>query len=139
MHNHYKIYFNQFFIVIDSFGLIPSGITSGTSSHFGEYNQCLSIKSPTNDRLEIVKGKYCLLKPVVPVPPNYSYKTNEPIVPMGILNHIHFQGKPIQQSQSINNFIEFVNYFNGKIINIGICFPSTCSSVDIEQLVNYCK
>ena len=46
----------------------PSGILNGMSVSFGEYDECVDIKSPLNsdDDLE-VKGEYCFAKINLPL------------------------------------------------------------------------
>jgi hypothetical protein len=57
----------KIFFVFDSTGSLPSGLTEGVFSSFGEYEQCLDIESwrSVNDN-SVFYGKYCL--PVIQLP-----------------------------------------------------------------------
>ena len=51
-------------------GKLPSGLSQGVVSSFGEYDQCLGIRSQTTSHQnsdQIIYGKYCLVKPVLPL------------------------------------------------------------------------
>lgn len=102
----------------------------------------MGIESPQNYPIEIIKGRYCLIKTIIPIPPKHSYKMNEPTVPLEILKNISLLGHniPFQLNQVIANMIDVGNIVNNKeLLNIGMCIPSTCSSQDIESIINYCK
>ena len=102
----------------------------------------MGIESPDNYPIQIIKGKYCLIKTIFPIPPKHSYKINETIVPEQILKHISLLGfsNAYQFDKAITNMVDVGNILNnGKLLNIGMCIPSTCSSQDIQSIINYCK
>jgi hypothetical protein len=52
----------------------------GIQSRFGEYDECLEIRSPRNgENATIFKEQYCLLKLILPFPPVESYTEGEPL------------------------------------------------------------
>ena len=108
-------------------GGIPSGILEGVLSSFGEYNECLEIASPPDSPIPI-KGQYCLAKPIIPHPDRASVRRGEP------LNNI----LSIPE-QYIDETIDLLYLLNGSLINIGLCLPSTCSAIDVQNSVNQSK
>ena len=63
-----RIYYLNNFLVFDSMGRIPSGLTEGVVTSFGEFDECLHIESPHSESLETIYGKYCLAKPSIQMP-----------------------------------------------------------------------
>lgn len=48
--------------VLDSFGMIPTGVLTGHISALGEYEQCRKIKSPVLENGRRIYGKYCQMQ-----------------------------------------------------------------------------
>ena len=46
--------------VLDSSGRLPIGIRSGTTTCFGDFDQCLAISGRVNENT-FVRGKFCFL------------------------------------------------------------------------------
>jgi len=101
----------------------------GTLSSFGEYDECLDIKSLPypDDKSYIIKGRYCLVKPIIPYPAAYTYNISEPVIVDG------------ERFDTIYNLIDALNLFNGSILRNGICIPSKCNANEFQQLLNECK
>ena len=102
----------------------------------------MGIQSPDDYPIQIIKGKYCLIKTIVPIPPKHSYRINETTVPLEIFKFLNLFGynNAFQFDQGITNMIDIGNIVNDKnLLNIGMCIPSTCSSQDIQSIINYCK
>lgn len=59
-----KRFFAYFFKVHDSSAKIPSGLLSGNINQLGDFDQCLSVRSPNNE----FSGKYCLAYVQISVP-----------------------------------------------------------------------
>jgi len=97
------------------------------TSSFGEYSECLDIRSPAQSQISIT-GQYCLAKPIIPHPNRKTYKKGEPI------NNIFSIPE-----QYIDEVIDLLYLFNGSLVNIGICIPSTCNAIDIESAINQSK
>ncbi|CAG2103167.1 unnamed protein product [Medioppia subpectinata] len=53
--------------IFDSMGKIPSGLSDGVITSFGDYDQCLAVKSGPQMNTKTIYGKYCLVKPVIPL------------------------------------------------------------------------
>ena len=66
-----------YFVVPDSFGhVIPTGMLRGHISSFGEYDQCINIKSPLLDSGRHVYGQYCQVHFRSPFPPMSAYNSS---------------------------------------------------------------
>lgn len=120
------------FKFIDASAKIPSGLMFGLLSDFGDYDQCVSIRSRPDvapedepDEPGAYSGKYCLasvrLNIHVKLQPNETVP--EGIVPDGVL------------------WDELVrNYWTSestKGFQAGVCLPSRCTDDDIEQLFKH--
>lgn len=136
---------------------VPTGALEGVMSTFGLYEECINIESPMvkwND----IRGKYCMAKIRLPflnptfIDPNYDYDdaehgSQEPrIMTLQDLNTYH--GKKALMKRLNKNFdllnnklkiLQMLNMFNGSALRIGLCFPSTCSSFELERAINKCK
>ena len=104
----------------------------GSQSSLGQYDECLSIKSPiyNDEQIQQIKGKYCLAKLILPLPEYGSY------------NQSDFQNvdSTIPASNQINMGL-FVNTFNimgGTLYQFGICIPNSCKAEDVEKVLNKC-
>lgn len=122
--------------VIDSMGrLPPPGFAEGVVADFGEYDECLDIKSPVNqENVSTIEGNYCLMKVILPFPPKGSqiegdYANRE-------LNLGSKLGNPNLGEITIEKIIEALNRVNGTIYRMGICIPSQCKAHEVENLIN---
>lgn len=142
-----KFYYLQriFFLisVIDSTAKIPVGLAEGVISDFGDYEECLGIKSPEiydNSESPVIYGQYCLAKVVIPYPPIGSLAKGDPNPTLfdDVKEKI---AKPLgfHNMQSIRQLIELLNYNNGSIYRFGICLPSTCEPKDIASAISQSK
>jgi hypothetical protein len=95
----------------------------GTFYSFGEYQECLDIKQSFDKKQEIF-GKYCLIKIKIPLHGLEAYfQKNENLL----------------RNYPMMNIIEILNYVNGTIFNLGLCFPHSCLASEIENLINKSK
>lgn len=60
---HFKLNSNLIVSVYDSIAKIPSGILNGNINQYGDFDQCVAVKSPQG-----VKGRYCLAYLQIEVP-----------------------------------------------------------------------
>lgn len=117
------------FKFVDASAKIPSGVMYGLLSDFGDFDQCLAIKTgprhiePEQEAEEgYFSGKYCL----VSVKLNYHIKIdNDSMVPDGI------QEDGILWDELIRNYW---TKNSTKGFQVGVCVPSRCSNDDINQL-----
>jgi hypothetical protein len=107
------------------------GILDGVFSSLGEFDECLDIESPKSSDNPVIKGKYCLLKPIIPVPKVGSFRIGDKRPNFSIEwleNRI--------EDKYINSMIETFEFLNRTIFRFGICIPSTCSQTEVENAIN---
>ncbi|KAI1283735.1 Nose resistant to fluoxetine protein 6 [Halotydeus destructor] len=111
--------------MLDSNRAWPEGLAEAVGAHFGQYDQCLSIQTPnTVDRKSAFKGQYCLFEVVFPLP---AHATKPKRLP---LNET-MSGTWFGSSWAENYSFLYYSSLTG-----AICFPSTCSGQEMEQLIN---
>lgn len=113
--------------------LWPSGFAEGLQSSFGEYYECLNIKSPS---VQAINGQYCLLKVILPLPPTDSYSEGEPILEEFDFISSLTNSFNLHKLSSVKHMIERLNHSNGTLYNLGICIPSVCTAREFEDLLN---
>ncbi len=145
---------------------IPTGIVELSALHFGEYDECVNIKSPEETDKPFISGQYCVLTPVLPLPPKSSYKRGQPLddsVEVIFRDFMHFLKKletnrlGEQQKESmfrssngsfqllpetIESFLELNEKYeeiNFRMVSIGLCLPTNCKPKDVEYAINKCK
>ncbi len=136
-------FINNYIIVIDSYGnLWPPGLAEGRIASFGEYDECVGIKSPPEDG-KIIYGKYCTLQVLLPVPKAESYKREyEEILKQKeyykfFLDNIKIMN--LDNYVSVNPVLKMFegnDMIYGQMLRLGICVPHTCRPRDIAQVLN---
>ncbi|GBM00705.1 Nose resistant to fluoxetine protein 6 [Araneus ventricosus] len=119
--------------MLDSMGKPASGILKGTAYSMGSYDECLDLSitskgAETSEATEAMfQGKYCRVKirfPEVVIETARNYHR-------GLIN-----ASDLGKLKDIIQVIPYIpvksNYMNHFI---GLCFPSTCTEDDLEQLV----
>jgi len=120
-------------IVLDSIGPPTSGFAEGIQSSFGEYDECLDIKSPNfEDNTNVFKGKYCLLKLILPYPTKEDESFNQTIGP----GSRYANEMNLQRFMTVKALVERLKLWNGALFRFGICIPSVCSAHEIENMLN---
>jgi hypothetical protein len=115
---------------------LPSGLAEGVSSSFGEYYECLDIKSPKNDEnKDIIAGQYCLMKIILPFPSKESYREGEPVIQNAIDNK-YAKEMNLEILATVKRIIDRLNLAKGVVYRLGICIPSVCSANEIETMIN---
>lgn len=125
--------------VIDSMAKPPSGILSGISSLFGDFEQCLAVKSPET-ATEDFAGQYCLLQPIIPLPDvrHMSFKKHDNQIGESKILH-YLSALNLDRYARINavyKYIEFMKLNQGRLLDIAICLPNTCSPKQVESSIN---
>lgn len=107
----------------------------------GNYRQCLSIRSPDEDEIELVdefreyfRGQYCVLemKPFLPKKSQF-YSLNSTIAGL-TRNSYKYYEKRI--SDDLNELAMAFNFVN---IRADLCVPSLCSRDDIQRVADFRK
>ncbi|CAG2113110.1 unnamed protein product [Medioppia subpectinata] len=127
-----------FYKIFDATAKIPSGLTTGVVSFFGEYDQCLQIKSPTivDKTDQYIYGKYCLLRPYVSYP---DFKALQEVKEIPFLNEE--TNRLLQKNWTPNiNFLKLLLTYNlmakkAYLFHFGVCIPSTCDVKDVQSVV----
>jgi len=126
-----KIYIH--ILVIDTIGIPTSGFADGVQSSFGEYDECLNIKSQNSeDNNNVFTGQYCLLKLILPYPEKEDTSQNQTIE----LGSRYANEMNLQKLFTVKALIERLNLWNGTVFRFGICIPSVCSAHEIENMLN---
>jgi hypothetical protein len=115
---------------------LSSGLAEGVVSSFGEYYECLDIKSPKNEEnKDIIAGQYCLMKIILPFPSEESYREGEPVI-QNIIGTQYQKEINKQFSNYVKSAISGLNLIEGAVYRLGICIPSVCSAHEIETMIN---
>lgn len=127
--------------MLDSLGSFPpSGFAEGVLSDFGEYEECLDVRSPSPiraDKQPVIRGQYCVMKVVLPYPRNDgSLDANQKSLNEEIKLNPKYKADIDLQNLTLRTIIETLNIVNGAIYRMGICMPDTCSAHDFEDIVN---
>lgn len=147
-------------LVLDAWAHIPSGLMSGVMSSFGEFEQCIGIRSgvQNEDSGRRIYGKYCPVQMRLPTPkldqfnPSFEAILNaDPRVKMVKEMALKFQPEDIQLKdvkaeprlfmgfKLAQAMSELGEVMRGAVGFYGTCFPASCSAKDIEQLFNFSK
>ena len=118
---------------MDSSGIFfDSGMLRGSLTNLGQYDECLSIKSPiyNDEQIQQIKGKYCLAKLILPFPKYGSYNQSD-------FQNANFT---ISASHQIDMGLLFdtLNRFMKTLYQFGICIPNSCKAEDVEKVLNKC-
>ncbi|XP_054159959.1 nose resistant to fluoxetine protein 6-like [Oppia nitens] len=122
----------QFF---DASGKLAAGLTQGVITSFGDYDQCLQIKSPdSNGNRHTIYGKYCLVKPYIDYP---NFKVLEKFLKFSFLTN---ESNVMTKKEMMNNLNLFKLLFAYNLVakrfyfyHYGLCMPSTCSANDLTN------
>ena len=131
-------------IVPDSFGLIFGNIFHGQASSFGQYDKCVSIKSPLLSSGRHVYGKYCTLHLSAITPPIESYDPSyetifrsHRIFNSVIMRAVRVYGFDNYVHGDFARFItEATDRVDDNIYHNGICLPNSCSTEEIANFIN---
>ena len=127
--------------------VFPSGLMSGRISSFGEFDQCIKIKSsPIEEYFSFdsryIYGRYCQVQLRIKVPDEKNYKPEwEDILKKNPISAelFHLLEKFKLDINLVKTMIQAISYFKGNFGNYGICIPNSCSPDEIESLFNNCK
>lgn len=124
-------------------GGIPSGLADGVITSFGEYDQCLDIKS--NEIMDFshkyqILGKYCLVKPYLPFS---IIRDLEHLDQIPFLNQEYSDLLTMELKRNLN-YLKVLLAYNLVadklyLFHWGLCIPSQCSSGDLQNALNQGK
>lgn len=124
--------------MLDATGKPTSGILEGSLTLFGNYRQCLSIRVPDEDEIEITdqfeeyfRGQFCVvhMKPFMPVKQSF-YSLNASIDSLLRKNYKYYEKTLYDEIAEIAVAFNFID------IRLDLCVPSTCSHADIQRVAD---
>lgn len=122
--------------MLDATGKPTSGIFEGSLTMYGNYKQCLNIRAPDEDEIEITeqfeeyfRGQYCIihLKPWMPIKQPF-YHLNSSIDSLLRKNYKYYEKTLYDELAEIAIAFNFVD------IRMDLCVPSTCTMADIQRV-----
>ena len=119
----------------------PPGLLSGVTSFLGDFDQCLSVKSPETANEEF-GGQYCLLRPILPLPDiRYTGDNDENLISeTKLLNYLTaYNLDRYVETNPVLKFLEYMKAHKGRVMNLAICLPDLCSPKQLEKSFNKCK
>ena len=129
-----------FLKVIDATGKIPSGLSNGVLTSFGDYDQCLNVVSPEHvgPSMEPIRGKYCLVRPYIAI---RALEQLENITGFSFLNN-KTNSILMKDWKKNMNLIKVLATFNVRsndkfyLFHHGVCISSKCSITDLQNIIN---
>lgn len=128
--------------------LLPSGLLDGVLSSFGEFEECLQIESP-DVKWDGIRGKYCLAKVHLPfLDANWNSMesdatrkeepSSETTLSLEELKRTLMERAHLNYDEFNNKLrlLQMSNMFNGSYFRMGICYPATCSSAELQVAAN---
>lgn len=122
--------------MLDATGKPTSGIFQGSLTMFGNYRQCLSIRAPDEDEIEITdqfeeyfRGQFCVvhIKPWMPIKKPF-YNLNSTIDSLLRKNYKYYEKTLYDELAEIAIAFNFID------IRMDLCVPSTCTVADIQRV-----
>jgi hypothetical protein len=121
-------------------------MAEGRLASFGQYDECIDIKSPPEAQ-NIIFGQYCTLSLIIPFPSLKSHSSeyeeifNERIIQNEYSKYLItiLEDIKVDNYFKVNLLLEIMdvmNAFEGQSLRLGICIPHTCRPQDIEKAVN---
>src|SRR5699024_8453092 len=80
-----------------------------------------------------IRGQYCLIKPIIPVPDKFKRKEGEVMANSSIE-----QVNKLLNDEYIETYIELFKLLKNTILRFGVCIPDKCNPVDVENAINKC-
>lgn len=125
--------------MLDASGKPSSGLLGGSLTMFGNYRECLSIRAPDEDEIEIVdefreyfRGQYCVLEMKPHLPKKRPFYTLNSTIPSLLRKNYKYYEKTVY-----DDLAELAMAFNYLNIRADLCAPSLCSRDDIQRVATY--
>ncbi|XP_023241136.1 uncharacterized protein LOC111639477 [Centruroides sculpturatus] len=125
--------------MIDSFGKLPAGMFGVTLWMSGDYDQCLDIKIPQNEKVitdkgkEQVRGKYCALTIGMQELEKRVAKSIHKLENNSLIKLIKEIIKPMKFEDLLKTELADTKMK----IRLDACIPSTCSNKDLQHIGNW--
>lgn len=124
--------------MLDATGKPTSGIFEGSLTMLGNYHQCLSIRSPDEDEIEITeqfeeyfRGRFCVLhfRPWLPARKPFHH-LNASIDSLTRKSYKYYEKTLYDDLAEIASAFHFVH------LRMDLCVPSTCTESDIQRVAD---
>ena len=124
--------------MLDATGKPTAGIFEGSLTMFGNHRQCLGIRAPDEDEIEITdqfeeyfRGQFCVLhlRPWLAAKKPF-YHLNSSVEPL------LRKGYKYYEKTLYDELAEIAVAFNFIDIRMDLCVPSTCSTADIQRVAD---
>ena len=125
--------------MLDAIGKPSAGILEGSLTLFGNYKQCLDVRAPDEDEIELAdefreyfRGQYCVLqlKPALPGRPHF-YSLNSTIQSLLRSSYKYYERNVYDELAELAMAFHFVS------IRADLCLPSRCSRDDIQRVADF--
>jgi hypothetical protein len=126
--------------MLDAIGKPSAGLLEGSLTLFGNYKQCLAVRAPDEDEIEIAdgefreyfRGQYCVLqiKPPLASKPHF-YSLNSTLVSLLRKSYKQYERTLYDELSELAMAFHFVN------IRADLCVPSLCSRDDIQRVADF--
>jgi len=132
--------------MLDAIGKPSAGVLDGAITMFGNYKECLNVRSYEDDdelddffdtdepkkpveKKEFFRGKYCVLelKPYLPAKPHFY----------GLTTKLKALQIPVEQDSIFKLLIDHAALLNVANLRFDLCVPSLCEREDIQKIVSY--
>lgn len=126
--------------MLDATGKPGPGILEGSLSMLGNYRQCLEVRAPDEDEIELVdgefreyfRGQYCVLQLRPHLPEKRPFFSLNSTLPSLLRKSYKYYEKNVYDDLS-----ELALAFNFVHIRADLCVPSLCSRDDIQRVANF--
>ena len=129
--------------VLDASGNLRDFATmTGRMWSYGDYRECLSLKSPMLKENFVIHGQYCTLEIQVPLPKMFDpFSVRESSIKHPFLKQVQrfLRAYDAESLINTNKLHHLLHLFNGTIYRMGICLPELCEPEEVERIVANCK
>lgn len=115
---------------------IPSGMFSGVLNELGNFDQCLQTEFPSksSDEPQVV-GQYCSI--IIKPPIINDLRVKKLRTMCSLLNPNQNNIPPYRRAnQSLSYLFRYDQKLQYMNLRLGLCTPSSCSRVDLQQILN---
>lgn len=126
--------------MLDAIGKPSAGLLEGSLTLFGNYRQCLNVRAPDEDEIEVAdgewreyfRGQYCVLqiKPPLSQKPRF-YSLNSTISSLLRKSYKYYE------RNVYDDLAELAMAFNFVQVRADLCVPSLCARDDIQRVADF--
>ena len=113
---------------------LSGGFQQGKFVSLGEFDQCLDTVSTDNGNNDPLYGKYCLVRPVIPVPEDTHIKKGEQIARLHMPSISRFLN-----DEYLETYLGLYKFYRATLLQIGVCMPHKCQAENVQSAINQCN